>query len=117
MYITVTSGLPVTVHYCMDKMIGWEVSHQAPGKCGKCGMEKKGHQGCCHDEQQFLKVDKAHQSSDASFSFLNISADLPKAYNTSVSYFNSPSIIKSNPSHAPPREQVATYIFICVFRI
>ena len=117
LYITVSSGLPVTLHYCMDKLVGWGVSHQPANKCGKCGMTKKTQRGCCHDVQKFIKVDKAHHPSEAFFSFLHISALQPKANISEVSFLNSPLNIKNNPSHAPPRDHVATYIFICVFRI
>ena len=117
LYITVSSGLPVTLHFCMDKLVGWGITHQQADKCGKCGMPKNGHHGCCHDEQKFIKLDKAHQSSESFFSFLNISAVFPKGNISTISLFNTPSIIKNNPSHAPPPGQVATYIFICVFLI
>ena len=117
LYITVSSGLPVTLHYCMDKLVGWGVTHQQANKCGKCGMAKKAQDGCCHDVQKFIKIDKAHQPAEAFFSFSHIPAEQPKEHISVVSFLNSPLNIKNNRSHAPPREQVATYIFVCVFRI
>jgi hypothetical protein len=117
LYITVSSGLPVTLHFCMDKLVGWGITHQQADKCGKCGMTKGGHQRCCHDEQKFIKLDNAHQSSEAFFSFLHISAVSPKENISTISFLNRPTNINNNPSHAPPRGQVATYIFICVFLI
>lgn len=117
LYITVSSGLPVTLHYCMDKVVGWEVTNKSSDKCGKCPMSKKSNKGCCHDEQKIIKIDKAQQTSEASFTFLHISAVQPKENIYTISFLRSPLFISNNLSHAPPREQVANYIFNCVFRI
>jgi len=60
LYLGTTTGATVHMHYCMGTLAGWSLIHQENKKCGKCGMDKSGDEpnGCCNDEQQFLKNDK-----------------------------------------------------------
>src|SRR5438034_6651571 len=91
-YLTVSSGATVNLHYCMGKLMSWDLSSNSKSKCGSCGMEKSGHKGCCNDEQKTLKVDKDQKVSGSVFQFLSISsvaisvthAELPLTYSSSL---------------------------------
>lgn len=118
-YITISTGATVQLHFCMDKLTGWSFTNKTPENCGKCGMSKQGHKGCCHDEKKVIKVTKDQKSNESSFSFL-INKSLHHYQNITVSnilYLPYGAALNPN-SHAPPLgKQLAIFIYNCVFRI
>ena len=69
LYLAVSSGVALELHYCMGDKAGMELYGSASDKCGKCGMkDNKG--GCCHDEFKFYKLNDSHKivSNDIEFS-------------------------------------------------
>ena len=58
LYITLTSGIVVNVHYCMGRLTDVTYGHDAGEKCGRCGMEQKN--GCCDTESKLIKADTDH---------------------------------------------------------
>ncbi len=62
LYLAVSSGIAMEIHYCMGKKAGIEFYGSTSDKCGKCGMEDKT-TGCCHDEFKFYKIHDSHYSS------------------------------------------------------
>ena len=67
-YLGVTSGLAMEVHYCMGQQAGFELFGSEKDRCGRCGM-KENKSGCCHDEHSFYKltIDQKHVVNDISF--------------------------------------------------
>lgn len=60
LYLAVSSGVVLEVHYCMGAIAGVELYGGHNEQCGKCGMkERKG--GCCHDELQVYKLQDVHK--------------------------------------------------------
>lgn len=57
-YLTVSSGVALTVHYCMGKVASVDLLHGSD-KCGRCGMKTKG--GCCKDEFKIVKLSDSHK--------------------------------------------------------
>jgi hypothetical protein len=116
-YLTASSGATINLHYCMDKLRSWDLSHKQ-GKCGTCGMEKKGHKGCCRDEQKTFQLDKDQKASEASFHFLtSFSEALIVTYTDMPAGYTS--IVTDNPvAHAPPRSGAVSILTLnCIFRI
>ena len=67
-YMAVSSGIAVELHYCMGDMAGMELYGSSSDKCGKCGMtEKKA--GCCHDEFSFYKISDSHKTATNDINF------------------------------------------------
>jgi hypothetical protein len=103
-YLSVSSGATVHVHYCMGKLMNWSLSDKKDGKCGTCGMQKSVHKGCCQDEQKQLKIEKDQKVSETAFQFHTISSVA-----VAHSYLSLPSIyflsrISDIPvAHAPPQ--------------
>lgn len=61
LYMTVSSGMAMEIHYCMGERTGAGLYVSSNEKCGRCGMKaKKG--GCCNDEIKFLKLSDAHKN-------------------------------------------------------
>jgi hypothetical protein len=54
LYLMLSTGIAMEVHYCMGKKIGTDFFHDCDGYCGRCGMEEKD-DGCCRDEIKFYK--------------------------------------------------------------
>lgn len=121
LYLATSTGATVNMHYCMGKLAGWGVGHEAAKKCGKCGMKRvsKEGNGCCKDEQKFIKNTSDQKTTDqvTHTIFLVSLALLPDFIEYSNSSFCS--IALSNPiSHAPPEDTgTAIYIRNCVFLI
>jgi len=103
-YLTVSSGATVNLHYCMGKLMSWDLSARSKSKCGSCGMEKSGHKGCCNDEQKTFKVDKDQKVTESSFQFLSISSVAIAVTHTELPLIYSSTLLTDNPTaHAPPR--------------
>lgn len=60
-YMAVSSGIAVELHYCMGDKAGMDFYGSASDKCGKCGMAEK-KTGCCHDEFKFYKISDSHKT-------------------------------------------------------
>ncbi len=60
-YMAVSSGIAIELHYCMGDRAGMELYGSASDTCGKCGMTEKD-TGCCHDEFQFYKLSDSHKT-------------------------------------------------------
>src|SRR5450432_243556 len=102
-YLTVSSGATVNLHYCMGKLMSWDLSAKSKSKCGSCGMEKSGHKGCCNDEQKTFKVDKDQKISESAFQFLSISSLAIAVTHTELPLIYSSTLVADNPNdHAPP---------------
>lgn len=61
LYLVISSGIAMEIHYCMGKKAGMEFFGSSTDKCGKCGMTDK-ESGCCHDEFKFCKINDSHYS-------------------------------------------------------
>ena len=57
-YLGITSGVMVNVHYCMGRIAEVNYGHDDADKCGKCGMDQKN--GCCTTEHKFVKSADEH---------------------------------------------------------
>lgn len=117
LYLGMSSGIAMDIHYCMGKLAGIELFGGEKDKCGKCGMkEKKG--GCCNDEHHFVKISDSHKNVtnniDFSFatpailtSYTNFNNGVPQLTFIHQSFSSSP------PGNISPRR----CILFCVFRL
>ena len=114
-YLTVSSGVAMTVHYCMGKVSSVDLMHTSD-KCSKCGMKTNG--GCCKDEFKIVKLNDSHKliSND-----INIFSPVAIVDN-SKSIFDENIFLSRNKSdyknHSPPGSSGPSLnILYCVFRI
>ena len=118
-YMVTSSGATIQLHYCMDRLVGWSLSATGTSTCVKCGMEKKGHKGCCHDEDKTIKVDRDQKASDTFLNVLVPTVALDKSpldYRALVWIFNPVLLFPTN--NAPPsRKKLPLFIYLSVFRI
>lgn len=61
MYMAVSSGIAMEIHYCMGDKAGVDFYKKSSDKCGRCGMTNDEKAGCCSDDHKFLKIHDSHQ--------------------------------------------------------
>ena len=116
-YMAVSSGVALQLHYCMGDKAGMELYGSATDKCGKCGMTEK-HSGCCHDEFKFYKINDSHKTVsndiDLSATWVAIVKDF-YLYNWQMPDKTALTAVNN---HSPPDDtEPSACIMNCVFRI
>lgn len=114
-YLAISSGVVVNIHYCMGKVAEVALGHNTNDKCGQCGMEND---GCCHDDVKVVKIQDTHSASSFHTDFVKAQA-IAQAYPKLIrSTLNSSTATVVETSNAPPgKGQVPFTIQYCVFRI
>ncbi|MBL7702076.1 MAG: hypothetical protein JNM14_07485 [Ferruginibacter sp.] len=117
-YMAVSSGIAMELHYCMGKKAGVEFYGSANDKCGKCGMTEEKKTGCCHDEFKFYKISDSHKNVINNLDLTPLSVAVVQEYflfnwqqpdNTALVAVN---------NHSPPDYTgPSACIMNCVFRI
>jgi len=117
-YFVSSTGATVQLHYCMDQLVSWDISAKMKNKCSNCGMEKKGHGGCCKDESKFVKNDFDQKVTESMIAGIQFVSSAPVAF-INISENCSSSLSEKYPIiHAPPLiSGVDILIRNCVFRI
>ncbi len=120
-YMSTSSGAILHIHYCMGKIVDWDLGHNTSKTCGGCGMERSDEKGngCCKDEHKFIKINTDQKIAETGFQLIKlIAVTLPVSF-VEILPVSFLSLTKENPiSHAPPRSSgVAVYIRNCVFLI
>lgn len=59
LYLVITSGFAVNVHYCMGKVSSVELESFGRAPCGSCGKKDAGN-SCCRTSVKFFKVKTSH---------------------------------------------------------
>jgi hypothetical protein len=121
MYLAVSSGLVLQIHYCMGKAIGSTIQFAETDthKCGNCGMQNAKNK-CCHDEVKIIKLQDLHKQVTADYQ-LQAPVILQQEFNfiNPVLHFNTDAAGVSN--HSPPDDddagQPSLFILNSVFRI
>lgn len=118
-YFTISSGLVMSVHYCMGKISNVQVNQVADEHC-ICGMSKKetSSRGCCKTEYKMVKLEDVHKASNAAYDIQTPVAIVSRQ----LSLLEIPVFHFSNKVytdiHGPPLlSEQYTYLLNCVFRI
>ena len=117
MYLAVSSGIAMELHYCMGDRAGIELYGSSSETCGKCGMTEKD-TGCCHDEFKFYKISDSHKtvSNDIDFTV----AQFAVVNNYSLYNWQMPvhAAFAAVNNHSPPgHTEPSACIMNCVFRL
>jgi hypothetical protein len=117
LYLGVSSGIAMEIHYCMGKKAGVELFGNDNDKCGKCGMkEKKG--GCCNDEHKFYKLNDSHKNVSNDLSFETPVTAIQNTFPVYQFHFTSDRLTGELKNHSPPvYTGPSACILNCVFRL
>ncbi|MFN4007492.1 MAG: HYC_CC_PP family protein [Chitinophagaceae bacterium] len=64
-YLSVTSGLAVQLHYCMGKLANVSIAASEEKQCGKCVLAKKKKPAkCCKQHVKLAKLQSDHKHAD-----------------------------------------------------
>lgn len=118
-YMTLTCGVVVNLHFCMDRLASVQVFGEKADHCGQCGMAMHEDNDCCHDEVKVIKLEQ-DQNKTASPDY-TIPALSALAFFSSV-YMNAPVLPEAYSVvpvvHSPPLlTGQDIYMRINVFRI
>ena len=115
-YLAVTSGVAMTVHYCMGEVAAVGIGHSESDKCGDCGMENS---GCCHDDFKIVKISDYHGSpGQPLLTFKSDGMATPNHSFDKEAFFAFPSLPQRPTSHAPPDPDGRSLCILhCVYRI
>ena len=116
-YMAVSSGIAVQLHYCMGDKAGMEFYGSSNDTCGKCGMTEKD-TGCCHDEFKFYKISDSHKTVSNDIDLTASSVPVINeyyTYNWQIADHTATTIVNN---HSPPDySKPPACIMNCVFRI
>ena len=116
-YIGISSGIAMDVHYCMGKMAGVDLYTTKNDKCGKCGMKEK-KAGCCHDEHHFYKLSDLHKNVTNTISFaagvIAVMTQYPSYHQRVPANATTLEVYDKSP---PDDTGPSTFILHCVFRL
>ena len=118
-YLVTTSGVVVTIHYCMGKLSSAEYGVAKISKCDKCGMkETQKKKGCCHTESKIFKVDDSHNYIKSNLDFSKIAIATPVEFISLTQPFQGVEKILALQYHSPPGNRcTSVYLYNCVFKI
>ncbi len=100
-YMAVSSGIAVELHYCMGSKAGIELYGSSTDKCGKCGMTEK-KTGCCHDEFKFYKLTDSYKTVSNEIIFTAASVAVVSDYNIYNWQMPDNTAISAVNNHSPP---------------
>lgn len=114
-YLTITSGVVIDMHYCMNKLSSVNLQYTESDTCGKCGMKSKG--DCCKDELKIVKLSDEHKYIVAIQQF-HIEPVVIETFAIPGFITKAQELIITAKANAPPiLRDPAIYIKNCVFRI
>lgn len=120
LYLTASTGAPISIHYCMGKLVDWSVSNDKASNCAKCGMEKKAtaDSGCCSDEAKFIKNTDDQTTAATSQTPVFHAVDVPLAFAENSRFPSSSQTLEYTRANAPPLiPHVRIHVRDCLFLI
>lgn len=126
-YLSFSTSVIVSLHYCMGKYISWSFSDKEKKVCEYCGMHKKlnpenrgiAKNNCCKDEHKQIKTEKDQKTVASGFQLIK---PLPAFTISRYSELHNSSLSSIATAHlnvnGPPISSVpAIFLFDCNFRI
>ena len=116
LYLSVSSGIAMEIHYCMGEKTGIDLYGSGSNKCHKCGMQEK--KGCCNDEHKFYKLNDSHKNVSNDLNF-----EIPVAVITNTFplfdflLVNKRAEEKINNNSPPLYNKPSACVLNCVFRL
>lgn len=112
-YITLTSGVALNVHYCMGELSGVAIGQKDNNSCSNCGMDNK---GCCHDDVKVVKLTDNHQLPILQDDLQKLSITPPEPVVVHFPGLSLKDLYTLQKDHSPPLQHSLNILY-CVFRI
>ncbi|MES2372733.1 MAG: hypothetical protein V4557_09145 [Bacteroidota bacterium] len=116
-YIAISSGVVVNIHYCMGKMSSVKLQAWTSSSCG-CGKKMESKKGCCKTELKVVKIEDAQK---ATYADLAIQVPVTPIVNEpgllQTPFYNAQSVVVPKEHSPPVISGQETYLRNCVFRI
>ncbi len=117
LYMTVSTGVAMEIHYCMGKKAGVEFYESSSDTCGRCGMTEKNN-GCCSDDHKFYKLSDSHKNVSQYINEPILTDALPTQFPSFVWQVPVQKSVRIIANHSPPPDTgPSIYIKNCNFRI
>ncbi len=123
LHITYSIGINVHKHYCMGKIVKYELFGNSSNTCSFCGMNREANsskKGCCKDEQKLVKLQKDQKTTGKiSIPKTNFSSAGFLVFFETKNTFSpvSKKIISRYYTHHFRDSKIPVYLSDCVFRI
>lgn len=118
-YFAVTSGVVISSHFCMKRLLSVHLFETSPDVCGRCGMDTNELNGCCRNEIKVVKLVQDQTKIPIvtyELPALEIQAVIPSAF--IVAAFKNIDEQRHFHNHSPPLlSEQDTYLRNNVFRI
>jgi hypothetical protein len=116
-YLAISSGVVVNIHYCMGKMSSAKLQAWTPSSCG-CGKKMESKKGCCKTELKVVKIEDAQKATYADLAIHAPVIPLVTELNLlQTPFYNAQSVIFTKEHSPPVNAGQETYLRNCVFRI
>ena len=114
LYLGITTGLAVNIHYCMGKIADVQLDNGSNETCSSCKTKMP----CCNDHYQLVKVNDEHQQVAAEFTFQTPQVQL-HTFNDLIAQLSLPVVLHLSTQANPPPVLSLPDINIqnCVLRI
>ncbi|GAA0560292.1 HYC_CC_PP family protein [Chitinophaga japonensis] len=124
-YMGTVTGAPVQLHYCMGKLVEWQLGSSEKERCGKCGMKKVpagtgiAKKQCCEDQFKELKLKKDQRLPASASQLVFTPVALIPAYVSVMPAAPVTSLATAFPvtTGPPPAADVPVFLLHCNFRI
>jgi hypothetical protein len=117
-YLVVSTGFTVNLHYCMDRFHSWELGASEQDACATCGMKTGDSNGCCRDEVKTVKL----QQDLAQAKYMVVQFSIPVlvsavSVHLVAPFQNIPQLVIPADTGPPLLSEQDTYLENCVFRL
>ena len=121
LYISTSTGAVIHFHYCMGKLVNWNLKNKLGERCGRCGM-KMSHElesnGCCKDEYKQIKNDKDQKLSQSNFLLNHLVGFTQPVFQPGLLSIIYSTLSETKAvSNSPPRSWMPIHILNCIFLI
>jgi len=122
-YMSTAMGATVQLHYCMGKLVSWELGSSIKDHCKGCGMKlpakNTSKKKCCQDEYKEIKLKKDHHNPAAAGVMVSIALEATPVTMYTLQVMPVASLAVSFPVAQAPPNLGNTPVFLrnCNFRI
>lgn len=117
LYVTVSSGIVINLHYCMNRLDSAKLGVVNNEVCTKCGMQTDELNSCCHNEVKIIKIQDVQKVTNLNYDFATFKIVTTNHSNLFVELLSTLNDYSFVNNHSPPINKQDTYLVNCVFRI